>query len=139
MKYISALERETFIWRIYPDIALNGQFLAYTADFRHNKRKPISLPSCAITDIRCKSLSGIYRRAEHTQNRFQRVFRFQITEETGWTFPFLVVTQLPITKETQSLIGNHDSRNFTAQVYQFWWLELSGLLLESTIQRGALT
>lgn len=67
------------------------------------------------------------------------VFRFQITEETGRTFPVLVVTQLPITKETQSLIGNHDSRNFTAQVYQFRRLELSGLLLESTIQRGALT
>lgn len=54
LKYISAFERETYIWRIYSGIALNGaapciyHHLAHT-DFRHNIRKQFWLPPCAIT------------------------------------------------------------------------------------------
>lgn len=39
------------------DIASSGQLLAYTADFRHNIRKQIWLPSCAINDIKVEKFT----------------------------------------------------------------------------------
>lgn len=70
-KCIAAFESETFEWNSFLGIALNGaapciEHRLYRVRVRHNIRKQLQLPFCAITDIRCKSLNSANYKSPHT-------------------------------------------------------------------------